>query len=527
MPRKPHRCGRANPPSPVQAGLTLVELVVAVPLAAGISLMAFFAVRAAMQTARLVQNATEENAALRAGWFLAMDEADHWSSHASPDFPYLRGYMSTPRNDDTASDKCLFRPMRLAMRLYGDGTDLHPHDQRSWYVGPPMTGVHTTTLSFLSNSINGYAEVSPYNYQCVGNRKDPLTTPDGIWSQGDYWAPNVPVIPTGWEGWHIHGDYASISNLKTSFSSIAGETTQQAMLRIYARIGHLGVASYMSPGSLAFAVTDPVNRSAANIGKPDKRWGWGEMPWSLTPNVSKVLVPLKSDLPKDDPDPNLTHFALGLPGQNVPVRMIPQVDTDTAGGRDWAISLTSNDITRGAIFFPGDYQTPLNQADGVSTVAAIYPARSFYNLTGTPIFDSSGKAIGSAPGWDAQTSLDSLHIYPYRLMNDPTYARTMKYGDLSFMEKRNSVSTSFAPAIPSDPRSSPRDSAPISLRLRVLRTNQLGYDRLNARVVIARPDTGKGYEMEITPLGSSFRGARWIWGLRTNGRIGDQGGTLP
>lgn len=575
--------------SPGQAGLTLVELVIAVPLAAGIALMAFFAVRSVMQSARIIQRATEDNAALRAGWLLAMNEADCWSSHANPDYPYLRGHNAVEVRDYSgnlanAANKRLFRPIPVTSAIY-TGHDLLPHDERSWYVGPAMSQVHLHTLTWVSGT--GYSKIdnslqpaTPIRYH-----PDPMTTPDQRPAGRDGFipAPPIPCLPAGWEGWHLHGDFAAVDNLNKPLapppvppSPLGNETGQQALVRIYGKLGHLGTAAYMSPGTVPFPLTEPVNRPEYVPGlspstedyfgvyppvqsQKDKmtsqRWSWGEIPWALCPNLAALNnhtgVPSASPAPPAvlplGLDPSLTNFINGMPsGQKTyPVEVVTTTNVTTY--IENMRPQFTNQQTKGMYLFPVDYQTALNRDRGLTIIAGIYPARGFYSRTGVlrwhPVTgklmdddnnpcEQSLKPPGYAPDWDHQTSLDSLTLQPFRLMNygileksqglnsRTTYDR-LAYSDLSRMEDQHTVTTSFAPAIPGDSRELPVDRAPVSLRLSVLRTNLLGYDRVTTRIKVSRAETGKGYELELSPLGSSFRGARWYWGLRAPGVMGD------
>lgn len=564
---------------PIQDGLTLVELVVAVPLAAGIAMMAFFAVRSIMQSARILQAATEENSALRTGLGLALNESDSWDSHANPDFPYLRAYNATDFKDnygslEHAANKRLFRPMQVTHSVYHtNGSDLLPGDERSWYFGPAIPGVHLHTWANINGTMQ---EASPIRYG-----KDPLVVTESMTGRVNVAREHSPLllcIPSGWEGWHLQGDYASLSNLSRSISSLGAEDAQQALLRIYSKVGHLGVGAYASPGTLVFPLTEPVNRpdrDPANSNTSSEaffrkslaerktlRWCWGEVPWSLTPDAGSLTRHAGIPSPTDGPnlpigvDPNLTNFGLGRPSHQmayrVEVPVIPKTWDQSAPSNTWdeeaQVSYT-NDSTKSLAFVPVDYQAALNRTGGLSTICGIYPARAFYSGQGLLRYNSagelldddgntcakSGKLPAYEPAWDSISSLDSLITNPYRLMNQTGiewspqfrydkadfYYRQLEYGSLRRMEASHSLSTTIAPAIPSDPREVPDDRAPMSLRLRVLRTNLMGYDRMAARICITRGETGKVYEFEITPLGSTFRGARWYWGLRTAGSIGD------
>ncbi len=555
------------------AGLTLVELVVAVPLAAGIALMAFYAVRSATQSARILQDAVEENSALVGGLTLALREADTWSSHADPDFPFMRGYMSAEIEDGTgsrdhAANKRLFRPMRVAHALYKtNGADVLPGDERSWYYGPALTGVHLHTSIDLNGTVR---TVSPVRYgldPVVGSIKlvwDPggriLSSGLDLAGRSSFVADNqgrnlnpfVATIPAGWEAWHLHGDFASVSNLDRALAleanpAMKSEDVQQALLRIYRWVGHLGVAAYGSPGTLVFPVTAPVNRARPSSEWASNRWGWGEPPWSLTPDTGALHRKSSDAVPKhgtpglpvlgenSSPAPASYDVTLGAPAN------ARQCRVEFLSGTQWDSTLLSigNDNGQWLLCSPVDYIASLDGSVGMTVRRALYPVRGFWNPQAVFATNDPKKPPEYAAAWDETSLLNGVVMRPYRLMNqadrkssdlmminangdEATYDK-LEYGDLGVMEARHRVSTGILPAQPSDPRGPVSDGTNLSLRQEVLRFNQMGYDRVKIRICLNRMASSKTYELEVVPLGSTYRGARWFWGLRSNGAMGDSG----
>lgn len=158
-----------RPPRHASA-LTLIEVMISLSLSLIILLVLAAAQRVISQGISLVSAWSGENALLRAGFLLALEDADGWHSHASADAPYEKDFLreepdaTAPAADpgQNARSRRPFRPIRFSRSLSPDAdgagdfgverlvfhatprvpgqTELLlnpnaflPHDPRAWY----------------------------------------------------------------------------------------------------------------------------------------------------------------------------------------------------------------------------------------------------------------------------------------------------------------------------------------------------------------------------------------------------------
>jgi hypothetical protein len=307
------------------------------------------------------------------------------------------------------------------------------------------------------------------------------------------------------------------------------------MLRVYGKLGHMGILGYLPTGTIVYPVTPPTNRSEGNIGVASKRWCWGEVPWALNTSSSFIDpargVPKPADLSSMGlpATPNLFNFIFGMPRPNN-VFGLWAPDNTLSG----LIPFTEYTpfYTIGLPFIPCDYQSALRREANNVLIGGVYPARVLFDPTREEANSDAipPRGMREANTWDSMRYLDSFAMYGFRMISEVPRKFTIGQGYdyrtavSSYWLDRYAVTTHFSPGASSDPavqRTALDHGRQTSLR--IARYNGIGYDRIriNLRTAAAKE---RGFDIEITPYGTSYRGARWLWGLRTNGVIGDSWG---
>ncbi|MFM2089764.1 MAG: hypothetical protein RLZZ127_253 [Planctomycetota bacterium] len=244
----------------MRKAFTLIELLVATALAMFIILLAATAFRLIVNGMRTAQRLSVENGMLRAGFFVALDDADFWRSHADPAQPYDKGDLALGVANGNAFRKRIFAPVSFHARLEPDRPRLPasltaaevaahplpnlnallPHDPRSWYRG------HLWTDARPNNGIERITDL-----------------PNRDWGMSGYGAP-AGITPR-----HLFGPYSMSANInmaewKSTMSTLGidpvangtakievdvQEYAPHAMWKVFQRIGQLGVLTYMPNGT--------------------------------------------------------------------------------------------------------------------------------------------------------------------------------------------------------------------------------------------------------------------------------------
>lgn len=548
-----------------RCGFSLLEALVAVALAALILVLAAAAVRNAAQTLRTIQTTAEENALLQRGWLEAMQDADYWLTHASPDFPYLAGPMSAKvevgagKDTDHPWDKRPFRP--VTFRTGANPGDLLPHDPKAWYRGNTITNttpVNRPAPNYLPTFTIAMVPGDPI----VGQVKN-----DG----------GVVIYPAGWTPWHIAGDYAAMTRAlalgdgSTEFAdTMAGQSSADLHYQdaieytwpgatavgsarvdglpnrrdsdylpsiqwwLFSELGHTGAEAYMPSGTLQLINRPGTNRTTGNIGNASKFFNIGEVPWATASGgpsgsfsaqaftcPSVALLPGFSSVRR-------RNMLIGQPGSGNGLTAVAADkvgDLVTGAGQTTVSSRYINFRSGFNNCFATDYETTASRAipaygnwnDGDKIPHALfYPGRAF--------------RIGSGAGaWDANTLIDRTVEDPFRLLfddnavdvndsNTKTYTRTQT-DTAQRMWNRFKHATQLQPAVATDDDRRPDSfgDAP-QLQTTIVRYRSNYADRTRVTIIVHNPRTGSTVELPTMLIATSYRGARMHWGWKSQVR---------
>ncbi len=135
----------------------MIELLIAVGFSMIIVMVAMMTFRSAQKAMGRLDELAAENKMIRAGYYLALQDADYWQSHADPTYPYMAHFNSadmleadgTFRNDadlaggltsggttwsvnNTQSDTTLFGDVTSSAELANSAWDVRPFRRTVW-----------------------------------------------------------------------------------------------------------------------------------------------------------------------------------------------------------------------------------------------------------------------------------------------------------------------------------------------------------------------------------------------------------
>jgi hypothetical protein len=482
------------------AGFSFVEIILAIGLASLVILTAASGFRAAMQSMTLLNRTSEENRLLRSGIIMALDDLDHWSSDADPAFPYGHAYASfrnvsddgltklpdVPVNDH-ANNRRLFRRVSFQTALRDTNADGHidmadttshdpnwqlPHEPASWYRGHLLPNARPVQLELYNPS----RFTAPWQDRSIASNQRTAS-----WN----WCPPPPAaLPTGsyrprtpnwWNPRLCFGDFANFANTSCNPSDytagLAGltMTAADAALRgsrgaqlqaLYRDLGPIGLATYVLPGTM-LQYLRPTTHLYDGSGLNYDR---GEVPWMLA-------------------TPKLPQGATGD----------WQTSTSVPGG-------ARLDFLEGMGFFGSLYATDLTAAMMHRVVLYGTQIRADQNPMST-------LHAAARRGW-----LDGMDQEPAKAYLRCPVARTAAEA------YRNT--TSLLPLgltnQPSIDLEAPSDRP--SMSMSSYRYRYRGGDLCNLAVTLSDPRTGRTILIGFSAVGTTFRGARQLWALRTWGQ---------
>lgn len=469
---------------------TLVELMIAVALSLVVMLLAFASFRMAAKAISHLNRVATENELFRQGVTQAIDDADFWNAEANPQFPYGRAYMAFQNVDengnrlpdvvsgavyDHGANK---RPFRRVSYVGGSAEDpgwLLPHDPRCWY----RNGVYSNPRPLQPDYIN----------------RTGTSTSMRLWA-GDNSSPNWDtsgpnsLVPLPWTPRHIWGDYAETSSMgdvptasATDVSSWRG-SRPQLMAKLFSELGPIGIANYLPPGTMTLFLRPSTNLYAAPFNDANSHFDKGEVPWQL-------------DRPKFLSQNNSATY-----NQSEVGRWSSTVDRPTAGqvsGRNrlnymeglqiW-FTLTARDLAC------ANNQRSLLYGARISNGAFPWATITETTRQGWSrdlIENVGGNSANALVSWVA-----SRQANDYR--ND-TYL--------------------VPPSLTSSPNPTAGDRPPTLPLLRVssYRYRLNGGDICNLAVRVSEPSSGRIMDLGFSVFGTSYRGARQHWALRTWGQV--------
>lgn len=136
---------RHHPSPSARAAFTAIELMIAMALSLGILLVAVAGFRMAAASMGRLERLSVENNLLRSGYLLLMEDVDFWHSHANPEYPYRKGFMSdrveiAGDQGNNHVDKRVFKPVEFQTGRVG-------HDRTGCSRTTAAPGTATTRCS--------------------------------------------------------------------------------------------------------------------------------------------------------------------------------------------------------------------------------------------------------------------------------------------------------------------------------------------------------------------------------------------
>jgi prepilin-type N-terminal cleavage/methylation domain-containing protein len=470
-----------------------------------------------------------------------------------------------------------------------------PHDGRSWYRNyvlpsyrgwrPDLsTGSETTGYVYWPTFNDSSSFSNWWGGPPLGSIGTRYGTPNWeactrsgagwMWSGG-----NTVTLPVGWgDLWHIWGDYSVLSNIgdvrkvghpgpddapasadgtgPDGYPRVDGDPLNadsiacrgarpKLMFRLFRELGHIGVYTYMPPGTLNLIAAPSFNNIATNIGVADTHWCKGEIPWQLNrPTVKKTVLSVAAwwlgnpklqqwELPTavvaptavDDPRNSTGAYHMGMPGPGAKMfnfDLLPPTEDHGSIMPDYAADL---ELCNGDLFF----ETEGNSYNGWQRRQATASIGMVLGHKMTPK-DMSGLTFDSKP------LIDQALIDPFRcvyrdtetadwLLNgfaDERHLNTFEsnsriVGIFRQMRDYGSETVRVPSTYTDDPNpdfdAKPKDVP--SLLTTSTRFRLKGSDKAIFTVKMVDPE-GHVVQMGFTMVGSTLRGARQHWGWKTH-----------
>lgn len=310
--RQPNRCATVPRPELLRRAFSFVEVILAIGLAGVVILVAAAAFRTATGSIGLMTRTSEENRLLRSGIIAALDDLDHWSSDADPAFPHGRAYAAFRNVSDDGLNRLADagpinehgnnrRPFRrvdfanAARDLDADGRIdaweswrddpnwVVPHDPAAWYRGHLLPNARPVRFD-ISSQVRYRAPAMDGNRRFDSWMYSPPSGNTGLWGGYNF------RIPGWWNPRLCFGDYANMANSSTDPADYdaglgLGTGIQEARLRgsrgslmqaLLRELGPVGMVNYLPPGNLLQFL-----RPTTNLYSGGPNWDRGEIPWML------------------------------------------------------------------------------------------------------------------------------------------------------------------------------------------------------------------------------------------------------
>ncbi len=506
---------RTNSPQRLRAAFTAIELMISLALALGILLVAVSGFRMAAASMGRLERLSVENNLLRSGYLMLMEDVDFWHSHANPEYPYRKGFMSDEveiagDRGNNHVDKRLFKPVEFQTgRAAYDPNWLQPNDRRSWYrnhsvQSPNPMSFDKSEASFRQRVVFAQA-----------NRVEQT------------WHPN---LAPGWEPWHVVGDYAKLANVAADAGGDPDDPIANARplltWNVFKSLGHVGVYTYLPPGTPNLILRPSDNLTTAAIGDPARNYDKGEVPWSLsTPQTGAdgafkpgtVTVPTFTDNVRG-------HYFFGMPGR---------------GGlrHDYKDSMCGGGVWKG----DGWEWRPATARVGTSEpfwLADLEQINGDYDQSiGLVIGNRLVAADLAGSRMDAGPLVDRPMADPWRSFGrvapPNTDIHTRASDDIAYwQQERDFTSTTIhLPRNPTDRPNPELADLPVGtpgMGTGILRLRLRGGDRAACTVRLIDSTGGLVHELGFTAIGTTLRGARQHWGWKTHfdrPRLKDMGDT--
>jgi prepilin-type N-terminal cleavage/methylation domain-containing protein len=553
-------------------GFTLIELMISVALSLLILLVAVAAFRLATQTMGLITRLSRENGMLRTGYFVMTDDVDFWNSHANPNYPYLKGHMSDTvgagelgnSRSNNLYDKRPFKAVTFRLSdpyNAGSSSDSNfdpnwslPNDRRSWYRNGMIQGPRPFALYPASSAVGTVNVAGPVIQTHLA---------DAIQLRGDAW------YLLGWEPWHIYGDYSMLSNVgsmiidpakppgfneygqapalsaesPTSAGGASGRGARPTLMwRLFQELGHVGVYTYMPPGTINLIQCPNYNNTVANIGRADKHYCKGEMPWSMSPTPGPVLRITEPNESFDSPtytnagtvsapsaliapDSTRSNYSIGAPGSNGGSWQHQWVPA--GAGAWWHKNLRSYSGNPSATsgtrcpFWLADLEQVNGNGMQMGRRSGYVGLFYGHKLIPSGLLSANvqGGAFDSTPLLDRPTRDPFLALNYEYYSGDSNEISRISYQGLFAQQARDYSSTTvhFPRNITDDtnPNLTDKPEDVPALSTTILRYRHCGADKALCQIRVQDPATGRVLDLSFTTVGSTFRGARQHWGWKS------------
>lgn len=477
---------------------SLVEVMISVALSMVVLMLAFYAFRVATQSMGVLNRLATENDLLRTGITQVIDDADFWNSEANPEFPYGRAYagfqnvnaLGTRLPDSLAApfnhgnNKRPFRPVQFAIGSARDANWILPHDARGWY----------------RNMIYSNPRPHHFDYRKAEQSKE-TGHPQTNWSV--HVAQDQPIpVPLSWTPRHIWGDYAEIASVVPDLALPSDEQSYRSarailMEGLFRELGVPGVTSYLPQGTMTMYLRPSTNLyDGTAFNDTSRHYDKGEIPWQL--DRPKILNQDNNSTSK-----NMINEALA--GKWDSTVEVP-IETQVAGhnrvnyvealqfwhgltARDWAAANRMRGIMYGMRVSEGPWPWA-----NVNTLARQGWGQDFIRDVG---YYGTTTLISWVAGTEAEANRNDTYLVPAALTGD-----------------RNPMSGDRVPTLP-------------LLRVSNFRYRYYSGDICNLAVRVEQPSSGRVMDLGFSVLGTTFRGARQHWALRTWGmRLGTTSNAL-
>ena len=477
-----------------RSALTLVEVMISVALSTVVLLLAFTAFRVAAQSISHLGRLETENNLLRHGITQVIDDVDFWNSEANPEFPYGRAYAayqnvnaSGTRLPDTDPDLVFNhgnnkRPFRRTAVVAGSAEDVNwqlPHDPRSWYRNMVYSNARPVQPDYIDGN-PGYSMVW----------RAETWHPSTQWRIGGDQG-NFSGAPMAWTPRHIWGDYAEIANVGyvPTADPAAEDSYRGARARsmqwLFREIGAIGLVNYQPPGGMMMYLRPSTNLyNGSGIADTATHFDKGEIPWQLDrPKVMRMDNSATIDQAKFGKWDSTVErpTAADVASHNRLNYMEALQLWHGLTARDWTAANRMRGLMYGVRVSEGTWPW--------ATINAV--ARQAWSRD---LLRDAGRGYGQlsllswAAGDEADANRNDTYLVPASL-------------------------TGIASPLTSD-----RISTLPLLRVSNFRYRYYGGDICNVAVRLEQPSFGRVINLGFSVFGTTFRGARQHWALRTWGQ---------
>jgi len=474
-------------------------------LSLGILLVAVAGFRMAAASMGRLERLSVENNLLRSGYLLLMEDVDFWHSHANPEYPYRKGFMSDRveiAGDDGNNhvDKRVFKPVEFQTGRVGhDPNWLQPNDRRTWYRNHSVQSLNPMT--FDKSDAN-------FKQRVVFEQAEKV---DGT---------AYPRLSPGWEPWHVFGDYAKLANVDSDASGDPVDEIANArpvlIWNVFKSLGHTGVYTYLPPGTPNLILRPSHNLTKAAISDPGQHYDKGEVPWSLSlpvsvagkPTPGSVTVPAFADNVRG-------HYFFGMPGRS--------------GLRhDYKEAMCGGGLWRDHHWPPWEWRpaTPRHGTSEPHWLADLEQVNGDYDQSiGLVIGNRMVASDLAGSSLDAKPLVDRPLTDPWRSLGrvaPPTVDVHTRVGDdlAYWQQERDFTSTTVhLPRNPTDKPNPELADLPVGtpgMSTGILRLRLRGGDRAACSVRLIDATGGLVHELGFTAVGTTLRGARQHWGWKTH-----------